>query len=226
MFKSILLHACRLQDLHDVGFEAGSRLWGARRRVGAAADALRRRRVGGLPPVFPNGWFAVLESCLLARGVHHVTALGLNLAVFRGESGRVRVLDAYCPHMGANMAVGGRVRGDCLECPFHNWCFDGRDGKCTAVPYSQKVPELAKVRCWECRDVNGFVFVWFHAEGAPPAWEPQPVVAVDSASWAFAGRNEFLAACHIQEIPENGADVSHFNCLHGPGIGIPCLSRF
>ena len=36
-------------------------------------------------------------------------ALGLNLAVFRGsESGAVFVTDAYCPHLGANIAVGGR----------------------------------------------------------------------------------------------------------------------
>ncbi|KAF4524913.1 hypothetical protein B566_EDAN013662 [Ephemera danica] len=39
-----------------------------------------------------------------------------NFAVFRGESGEVHVLDAYCPHLGANMAVGGTVRGDTLEC--------------------------------------------------------------------------------------------------------------
>ena len=59
---------------------------------------------------------------------------GLNLAVFRGEDGRAHVVDAYCPHIGANMAVGGRVSGSCIECPFHGWKFRGDDGKCTHIP--------------------------------------------------------------------------------------------
>jgi cholesterol 7-dehydrogenase len=40
--------------------------------------------------------------------------------------------------MGANLAVGGRVVGDCLECPFHGWQFRGSDGQCTKIPYSEK----------------------------------------------------------------------------------------
>jgi cholesterol 7-desaturase len=62
---------------------------------------------------------------------------GENFAVFRGESGEAFVLDAYCPHLGVNMAVGGCVKGDTLECPFHAWRFRGDDGKCVAIPYSE-----------------------------------------------------------------------------------------
>ncbi len=60
---------------------------------------------------------------------------GLNLAVFRGEDGQAYALDAYCPHMGANLGAGGRVVGNCVECPFHGWQFRGDTGKCTSVPY-------------------------------------------------------------------------------------------
>jgi len=35
------------------------------------------------------------------------------------------------------MGEGGRVRGECLECPFHSWTFRG-DGLCDNVPYSEK----------------------------------------------------------------------------------------
>ncbi|KAG5330049.1 DAF36 desaturase, partial [Acromyrmex heyeri] len=45
----------------------------------------------------------------------------------------------HCPHLGANMAEGGRVKGDCLECPFHNWKFRGEDGYCENIPYTIKV---------------------------------------------------------------------------------------
>jgi len=63
---------------------------------------------------------------------------GENFAVFRTRAGVVHILDAYCPHLGANMAVGGAVRGDCLECPFHLWRFKGEDGKCSVIPYTDK----------------------------------------------------------------------------------------
>ncbi|XP_018405044.1 PREDICTED: cholesterol 7-desaturase-like, partial [Cyphomyrmex costatus] len=98
------------------------------------------RKVGKeLPPVYPNGWFALLESSQIKNGrVKHVSALGENFAVFRTKKGVVNILDAYCPHLGANMAEGGRVKGNCLECPFHNWTFRGEDGYCENIPYTAK----------------------------------------------------------------------------------------
>lgn len=59
--------------------------------------------------------------------------VGENLAVFRSSDGDVSILNAYCPHLGANMAIGGIVRGNSLQCPFHGWMFDGTNGKCTQI---------------------------------------------------------------------------------------------
>ena len=70
--------------------------------------------------------------------VTSVQALGQNLAVFRGSNGRVMTVDAYCPHLGANLAAGGVVKGNCIECPFHGWKFDGISGKCVDIPYEKK----------------------------------------------------------------------------------------
>lgn len=64
--------------------------------------------------------------------------LGEQVAVFRAQTGKAHVVDAYCPHLGANLAVGGRVLGDCIECPFHGWKFQGSDGKCVQIPYAEK----------------------------------------------------------------------------------------
>lgn len=63
---------------------------------------------------------------------------GQQVAVFRGQDGKAYVVDAYCPHLGANLAVGGRVVGGCIECPFHGWQFRGQDGKCVKIPYADK----------------------------------------------------------------------------------------
>jgi phenylpropionate dioxygenase-like ring-hydroxylating dioxygenase large terminal subunit len=115
------------------------------------------------PATYPNGWYKIAESSEIPIGtVIEAQAVGKVFAVFRGEDGKVGILDAYCVHLGANMAVGGKVVGNCLvrslrlvscsyrilccvheshciqECPFHKWRFDSQ-GKCTHIPYSEKV---------------------------------------------------------------------------------------
>ncbi|KYN37693.1 3-chlorobenzoate-3,4-dioxygenase oxygenase subunit [Trachymyrmex septentrionalis] len=175
----------------------------------------KHRKVGKLPPVYPNGWFALLESSQIKNGqVKHVSALGENFAVFRTERGVVNILDAYCPHLGANMAESGRVKGDCLECPFHSWTFRGEDGYCENIPYAEKVPHVARVKVWKSCEVNHIIFVWYHSESAEPDWQPQPHTNISNGSWRYQGRNEYLINCHIQDIAENGADPAHLTTVH------------
>lgn len=116
------------------------------------------------------------------------------------------------------MAVGGIVRGNCLECPFHNWRFDGDTGHCSSVPYTEKTPDFIKVKKWPTVEVNSLIFVWYHAEGDEPSWYPKDVDVIKNKEWPFHGRSEFLVGCHIQEIPENGADVAHLNAIHSPSL--------
>lgn len=55
-----------------------------RRQTGVVYTNSKNRKVGKLPPVYPNGWFVLLESSQIKRGqVKHVSALGENFAVFR-----------------------------------------------------------------------------------------------------------------------------------------------
>lgn len=58
-----------------------------------------------LPPPYPNGWFAIAESKEVKSGTAiSVNCLGENLVAFRSStSNEVFVLDAYCPHLGANL---------------------------------------------------------------------------------------------------------------------------
>lgn len=88
----------------------------------------------------------ILVTLQFAQQVKSVQVFGQTLAVFRGSGGEAHVTDAYCPHIGANMGVGGVVKGDCLECPFHGWLFRGSDGKCVDIPYSSK-GECDVVQC-------------------------------------------------------------------------------
>src|SRR5512143_3980945 len=99
-------------------------------------------------PPFPNSWFQVAYGDELpVGGVMPLHYFGRELVAFRGEDGVAHVLDAYCPHLGAHLGVGGAVVGDTIRCPFHAWRFDG-GGRCTEVPYAKKIPPKAQVRSW------------------------------------------------------------------------------
>ncbi|XP_026833154.1 cholesterol 7-desaturase isoform X3 [Drosophila erecta] len=115
---------------------------------------------------------------------------------------------------GANLGVGGSVVDDCVICPFHKWSFRGTDGLCINIPYSTSVPKGSKVKKWISKEVDGFIFIWYHAEPTELPWDlPLPMGEVDN-TFIYHGHNEFYINCHIQEIPENGADIAHFNAIH------------
>lgn len=175
--------------------------------------------MGDFPPAFPNGWFPIMESDDLKQDqVKEVTALGEHFAVFRRSDGEVNVLDAYCPHLGANMAIGGMVHDNCLQCPFHGWRFDGKTGQCISIPYAETVPNFIKVKKWPSIEVNSLIFVWYHAENEKPTWYPQHLEVIQSKKWRCHGRSEFLVGCHIQDISENGGDIAHLNAIHAPSL--------
>eukprot|EP00066_Takifugu_rubripes_P010520 XP_003978421.1 PREDICTED: cholesterol desaturase daf-36-like [Takifugu rubripes] len=215
MYKLLFCPLELLRAPEDVGYIAED----GRSKAQAANQVRRRRKTGELPPVYPNGWFRVLDSHLLHRGeVRNASVLGEQVAVFRGHSGEAHVVDAYCPHLGANLAVGGRVLGDCIECPFHGWQFQGSDGKCMRIPYAEKVPEIAKLHRWPSCEVNGLILVWFHCEGKEPEWTVPEQEEITSGKWVYRGRTEHFINAHIQEIPENAADLAHLGHLHTPSI--------
>lgn len=159
---------------------------------------------------FPRGWFRILDSSELPKGrVKHIETMGRDLAVFRGEDGIVRCLDAYCIHLGANMAIGGRVVGNCLECPFHKWTFAG-DGMCSAIPYSPaKVPSTARTTAYHVIEFYGQICVWFPLQCeqtlpsiplSPPDYFPLPLEKIDSGSMVLRGATKLKVNMHIQEV--------------------------
>ena len=164
-----------------------------------ANQVRKRRKIGDVPPVYPNGWFFVVFSAELpVKGVKYVQVLGEHLAVFRGEDGDVYILDAYCPHLGANIAVGGQVEGNCIRCPFHGWRFEGDSGACVDVPYSKCVPEFAKTKSWNTIEKNERVYIWYHAEGADPDWFPESIEEIENGTWQYCGQTLHHINCHIE----------------------------
>ncbi len=194
------------------------------RRIGPAPVQLpavnEEERLQSYPPPFPRGWYALMESHELSKGkVAFIEALGNKFVLYRGEDGAPGVLDAYCPHMGANLA-GGKVRGNCLECPFHRWTFNG-EGQVEHIPYAEKVGGGLKTQAWKARDLHGWLIVWYPGEGgrasmSEPDWEISPLEEISSGSFVYRGRHDAgRVRMHLCEFAENSADHRHFEPLHG-----------
>lgn len=166
-------------------------------------------------PPFPIGWFQVAYSDELKPGeVKPLEYFGQKLVLFRTEAGVAHVLDAFCPHLGAHLGYGGKVAGDNIRCPFHAWEFDG-GGTCKHVPYSDRVPEAAKVAPWPVHEVNGLIMVWHHPDRTEPAWTLPAIAEWDNEEWTGYHKRRWRVRSRNQEMAENAVDVAHFKYLHG-----------
>lgn len=163
----------------------------------------------------PNGWFQVLYSDELAAGqVKRLHYLGRELVAFRGEGGEAHVLDAYCPHLGAHLGVGGRVEGDAIRCPFHGWLWSG-DGSCVQIPYARRIPAQARAATHRVSEVDGRIYVWNHAEGMEPRWTIPGLPEFGSPDWTPQWiQYRWTLRTQPQEIMENAIDWAHFEHVH------------
>ena len=167
---------------------------------------------------YPRGWFVVAFSDDIAVGqTRSLQYFGEKLVAFRGADGAVRVLDAYCAHMGADLGSGGRVIGNDIECPFHAWRYCGT-GECVAIPYAKKIPERARQRAWRTREVNGLVLVHHDPAGRAPDFEIPVIAEYGTIEWLPWTTKMYRVKTHPREIVENLAERAHFPRVHATEI--------
>lgn len=167
---------------------------------------------------YPRGWFVVAFSSDLAVGqTRSLQYFGEKLVAYRGEDGGVHVLDAYCAHMGADLAAGGRVIGNDIECPFHAWRYCG-SGECVAIPYAKKIPEKARQRAWRTREMNGLILVHHDPAGREPDFEIPVIAEYGTPEWLPWTTKMYRVKTHPREIVENLADRAHFPRVHATEI--------
>jgi nitrite reductase/ring-hydroxylating ferredoxin subunit len=185
-----------------------------------ATPRLRVRTVADrFPFPIPNGWFIVAMAGDLGPGeVRSLHYFGRDLVLYRTDTGDARLLDAYCPHLGAHLGVGSRVEAGNLRCAFHGWSFDGASGRCTEIPYGpgERVPAKARVRTYPVIERGGAVWAWHHLTDGEPFFE-LPVVPefAKREAWTEPLLSEFRIATSCQEMAENNHDFAHFQFVHG-----------
>jgi len=183
----------------------------------ATAEAHRQRPLAIRPPaegedgLFSLSWHPICLSGEVARGqVRGFDFLDGRIVVMRGEDGVAQVLSAFCPHLGADLAVGNVV-GNTLRCAFHRWQYDCT-GKCVKTASGDPAPPSARLFRFPTTERFGVVFA-FNAE--------QPLF--DLPAFPFP-EDELLirAERYAEQLPVdpwviccNTPDVQHIRVLHG-----------
>ncbi|MFG2140048.1 Rieske 2Fe-2S domain-containing protein [Streptomyces sp. NPDC048650] len=169
------------------------------------------------PTRFARGWHCLGLAATFKDGTPHgIEAFGTELVVFQGEDdGALHVLNAYCPHMGGNLARGS-IKGDTVACPFHDWRWSG-NGRCAAIPYARRVPPRARTRAWTTLERNQQLYVWHDPQGNPPPPgvtipEIEGVGGDEWSDWSWNALRVENSNC--REIVDNVVDMAHFYYIH------------
>ncbi len=179
---------------------------------------IREIDVGEARTRYARGWhcLGLTKTFKDGKPPHSVHAFGTKLVVWADTNGDIKILDAYCRHMGGDLSQG-EVKGDDIACPFHDWRWSGT-GKCADIPYARRVPPLARTRAWISTEKHGQLFVWNDPpEGNPP---PPEVTLPDiehygTDEWTDWTWNQILIeGSNCREIIDNVVDMAHFFYIH------------
>ncbi|MBL0925652.1 MAG: Rieske 2Fe-2S domain-containing protein, partial [Sphingomonadaceae bacterium] len=149
--------------------------------------------------------------------------LGQDLVIWRSESGKLSVMDAYCPHMGAHLGhvgqFGGKVCGESIACPWHGWRWDA-EGKNVEIPYMKGETVNKRIDVKHAREIDGIVILWFDSAGAPPnyEWPGIPYLGDRSNYYPIDATVDGPHRVKPQFPFENSADPHHFPYVHGSGV--------
>ncbi len=184
--------------------------------------------LGVSPYRYPTGWYVVSWSSDLAPGaLRPVHYFGRDLVVFRGISGTVAVMDAYCQHLGGNLGVGGTVVGDVIQCPWHGWQWR-QDGTNALIPYSTEGCKTGvRIQTYPSQEWCGMVLMWFDRDGGAPGWQPPAVPELESGDYYPLHPNSRMlnrVKVHPQMIVENAADPYHIAPVHHGDRPAVCTS--
>ncbi|WP_221297067.1 Rieske 2Fe-2S domain-containing protein [Prescottella equi] len=178
------------------------------------SSEVRMIEAGEAPERFARGWHCIgLIRDFTDGKPHPIHAFGTKLVVFADSEGDLKVLDAYCRHMGGDLSQG-EIKGDSVACPFHDWRWNGK-GRCTDIPYARRVPPLAKTRAWTTMEKDGLLFVWHDPEGnQPPAEVTIPEMTAPGEEWTDWVWKQITIDTNCREIIDNVVDMAHFFYVH------------
>jgi phenylpropionate dioxygenase-like ring-hydroxylating dioxygenase large terminal subunit len=170
--------------------------------------------------MYINFWYAAAISDKLTDKPIKVRMLSHDFVLFRDSQGKAHCLSDTCIHRGAALS-GGKMRGDCIQCPYHGWQFAG-DGECKKIPSlgpGHKVPSRARIDAYPTTEKYGLVFAFL---GDLPESERTPIMDVpewkhERDDWTEGWRGtavDYYWEANYERAIENGLDPAHNEFVH------------
>lgn len=152
------------------------------------------------------GWYLLAFTSAITEELTPVTVGDRRLMIVRSEGAdgpAFQVADSTCPHRGANLAIGGSVRGNCVVCPFH--------GRLIRVGTH---PTRPSVQAYDTVHIGELLFVRFGDDELGDNGFP------DAIRRLTTGREIRPAVDRAVDVPvefvvENAFDIEHFPTVHG-----------
>jgi 5,5'-dehydrodivanillate O-demethylase len=162
-------------------------------------------------------WHPITVSSKIKAGeARHMSVLGEDLTIYRGESGRAYAIGGRCAHRRTVLHTGW-VQGEEIRCIYHGWKYD-QTGQCTEAPaeggsFSQNV----KIAGYKVREYAGLIFVFMgDPTQADLMFELQRKPEYEDANNLIIAREQTWPANFFQQI-ENSLDAVHVSFVHRAG---------
>jgi phenylpropionate dioxygenase-like ring-hydroxylating dioxygenase large terminal subunit len=172
---------------------------------------------------FANVWTPVATGSELRADKPFATQVaGTPLVLFRDAAGKPVALVDRCPHRGVALSLG-KVKGGCLECPFHGWQLDGA-GQVRHVPWNPDA-KLATLRgvTVPARELGGQIWIYTAPVAEPPS-EPEVHEKLLRPGVRVSGL-QIEWKTHWTRAMENMLDWPHLPFIHRKTIGKAMVSR-
>lgn len=160
---------------------------------------------------FAASWYVAMDSKTLGKKPKAIQLFGQPLVAWRDQNGHPVIMERYCSHMGASLAIGEVIDG-CLQCPFHLWRFDC-SGECVFIPEVEYIPPKARQSTYVTVERYGYIWVWYGSE-IPLFPLPEFSAAEDKRHNYMAFRCAVKCKTTVRRVLENPYDYYHLISVH------------
>lgn len=139
--------------------------------------------------------------------IEPVTIKGKKHTLFKTKDGNISMVDAKCPHRGANLC-NGKVKGNVIQCPYHGWEFD-TNGILVNVPSTKNIPCKGDINSYPVIEDGGFIWSGDDKDTLPTRYCQE----LFDPSWVKVYGSKELHG-NMYDWILNATDISHINFVH------------
>ncbi len=142
-----------------------------------------------------------------------VKLLGESLIAFRDSSGKIGLIDRYCPHRRASL-FWGRNEECGLRCVYHGWKFD-INGQCVDLPNAtngDRIKSKISVTSYPTTEKGGIVWAYMGPSELKPVF---PDIEITTLPESHRYVQKMIIPTNWFQSMEGDVDSSHVSFLHG-----------